>query len=150
MHPVANVIRETINAAIPKLESITPETARQKPAPSEWSKQEILGHLIDSACNNHQRMVRGGYNAAMDFPPYQQEKWVELQAYNDRDWHELIGLWAAVNRHLCAIIDCLTDEQLDNSCGLGRPEPVTLRFVVDDYPRHMNMHLADILSDTGD
>ncbi len=150
MHPVADTIREAVNAAIPSLKSITPETARIKPAPTEWSKQEILGHLIDSACNNHQRLVRGGYNAAVDFPPYQQEKWVELQAYNDRDWRELIDLWVSVNLHLCSMLDRLTDEQLDNLCGIGRSEPVTLRFVVNDYPRHLNMHLADILNDTGD
>ena len=149
MHPVAEAIRGAVNAALPKLESIAPEIARQKSSPEEWSKQQILGHLIDSACNNHQRMVRGGYNAAMDFPPYQQERWVELQAYNERDWHELISLWAAVNLHMCAMIDRLTDAQLDNPCNIGRAEPVTLRFVVDDYPRHMNMHLADILNDTG-
>ena len=30
-----------------------------KPLPNKWSKKEIIGHLIDSATNNHQRFVRG-------------------------------------------------------------------------------------------
>lgn len=145
MNPTADVIREAINTARPRLEAIPPATARLKTAPDEWSKQEILGHLIDSAYNNHQRLVRGAHNAAMDFPPYQQETWVALQSYNERDWHELIALFTAANAHLCAMIDRLTDEQLDHPCNIGRAEPVTLRFVVDDYPRHLNMHLADIL-----
>jgi hypothetical protein len=144
MNPTAGIIRNAVNAALPRLEALDPETARQKPGPAEWSKQQILGHLIDSAYNNHQRLVRGAYNAAMDFPPYKQESWVELQAYNERDWRELITLWAAANNHLCAMIDHLTDAQLENPCNIGRAEPVTLRFVVDDYPRHLNMHLADI------
>jgi hypothetical protein len=145
MNPTAEIIRDAVNSARPRLEAIAPETARLKPTPAEWSKQEILGHLIDSAYNNHQRMVRGAYNAAMEFPPYKQESWVQLQMYNERGWHELINLWVAVNLHLCAMIDRLTDEQLDHPCNIGRAEPVTLRFVVDDYPRHMNMHLTDIL-----
>jgi hypothetical protein len=145
MNPTADCIRETINAARPLLESITSEAARLKTDPAAWSKQEILGHLIDSAYNNHQRLVRGAYNAAMDFPPYQQENWVALQVYNERDWHELITLFVAANAHLCAMLDRLTDEQLAHPCNIGRPEPVTLRFVADDYPRHLKMHLADIL-----
>lgn len=145
MNPTAEIIRAAVTAARPHLEAITPETARLKSAPNEWSKQEILGHLIDSAYNNHQRLVRGAYNAAMDFPPYKQESWVALQVYNERDWHELITLWTAVNAHLCAMIEQLTDAQLENPCNIGRAEPVTLRFVVNDYPRHLNMHLADIL-----
>jgi hypothetical protein len=145
MNPTAEIIRIAVNAARPKLEAIAPETACLKPASNVWSKQEILGHLIDSAYNNHQRLVRGAYNAAMEFPPYKQESWVDLQAYNERGWHELIDLWVAANLHLCAMIDRLTDEQLENPCNISRPEPVTLRFVVEDYPRHMNMHLADIL-----
>jgi hypothetical protein len=145
MNPTVEIIRIAVNAALPRLEAINPEIARQKPGPADWSKQQILGHLIDSAYNNHQRLVRGAYNAAMEFPPYKQESWVELQAYNERDWNELISLWTAANLHLCAMIDRLTDAQLENPCNIGREEPVTLRFVVDDYPRHLNMHLADIL-----
>lgn len=82
MHPATDLIRQAVNSARPKLLAISPEDARSKPGPRDWSKQEILGHLIDSAYNNHQRLVRGAYNAAMDFPPYKQESWVELQAYN--------------------------------------------------------------------
>ena len=29
-----------------------------KPAANKWSPKEIIGHLIDSATNNHQRFVR--------------------------------------------------------------------------------------------
>lgn len=29
-----------------------------KPNFEKWSKKEIIGHLIDSATNNHQRFVR--------------------------------------------------------------------------------------------
>jgi hypothetical protein len=146
MQPTAAAIRETVLKAKPKLQTISPVESRVKPGLGEWSKQEILGHLIDSALNNHQRFVRGGYNAAADFPPYQQERWVELQGYNERDWGELIELWVMVNLHLCAVMDRLPEETFENKCGIGREEPVTLRYVMDDYLRHMNMHLGQIIN----
>ncbi len=145
MQPTAGAIRVTVEQAKIKLRAISPEDARLKPSQGDWSKQEILGHLIDSALNNHQRFVRGGYNAAIDFPPYKQELWVALQGYNERDWQELVDLWYMVNHHLCAVMDRLPEEAFENMCGIGREEPVTLRFVMDDYLRHMNMHLAHIL-----
>lgn len=58
----------------------------------------------------------------------------------------MIDLWSAANLHLCAMLEKLTDEQLENPVNTGREEPVTLRFLVEDYPRHLNMHLADILN----
>lgn len=145
MTTISDRILQTVALARPCLLSIPPETARIKPAPSEWSKQEILGHLIDSAMNNIQRLVRGSYNAARDFPPYRQDDWVAIQGYNERDWHEIIEMWVMTNRHLCAVMERLPEECLQNLCGIGRDEPVTLDFVITDYLRHMNMHLNQVL-----
>jgi hypothetical protein len=130
------------------LSAISPESACLKPDPDNWSKQEILGHLIDSALINHQRFVRGAYNAAENFPPYDQVRWVELQAYNERNWADIIELWVMVNKHLCAIMSRLTDEQIHNLCGIGRESPVMLEFVMEDYLRHLKMHLGQILENS--
>ena len=40
------------------LSTLSDADAARKPSPGKWSKKEILGHLIDSAANNHQRFVR--------------------------------------------------------------------------------------------
>jgi hypothetical protein len=32
-----------------------------KQSPARWSQKEIIGHLIDSATNNHHRFVRGQF-----------------------------------------------------------------------------------------
>jgi hypothetical protein len=145
METISEKVLQTVALTRPCLLSILPVTARIKPGPADWSKQEILGHLIDSAMNNIQRFVRGGYNAAENFPPYNQERWVEIQGYNDRDWAETIEMWVVINRHLCAILNRLTDDQLQNPCGIGRETPVTLAFVMEDYLRHLKMHLGQIL-----
>jgi hypothetical protein len=37
-----------------------------------WSRKEILGHLIDSASNNHQRFVRAQLQDELRWPGYDQ------------------------------------------------------------------------------
>lgn len=56
--------------ALPRLQSIPEDIAAQKPAPGKWSKKEILGHLIDSAANNHQRFVRLQLQPELTLPGY--------------------------------------------------------------------------------
>ena len=47
---------ETLLSEYPeKLMSLPEEKISDKPSPVKWSGKEILGHLIDSASNNHQR-----------------------------------------------------------------------------------------------
>jgi hypothetical protein len=81
MPATADQIRELIAASKPRLLKIPPNIAGKKINPESWSKQEILGHLIDSAANNHQRFVRGAQNVAADFPAYHSDRWVEVQGY---------------------------------------------------------------------
>ena len=142
---ISEKIRETISAAKPKLLKIFPELASHKSRPGSWSKKEILGHLIDSASNNHQRFVRGAQNAAMDFPVYKQDPWVEVQHYNDLEWTNLIELFYQYNYHISRVIEFLPAESLNNLCNIGKENPATLKFVVEDYLRHLNHHLEKIL-----
>jgi hypothetical protein len=141
MKTISAKIRQRIAEARPALLAIPPDTAREKPGPDRWSKQEMLGHLVDSAANNHQRIVRGALNLAGDFPPYQQDLWVATQRYNEADWPGLVELFAQYNLHLARVIEHLPSHILDNPCSVGKEEPVTLRFVIDDYLRHLGHHL---------
>lgn len=145
MPTVSDKIRELIITTKPELLKIPPNTTTQRITPESWSKQEILGHLIDSAANNHQRFVRGAQNTARDFPPYQQTGWVEVQAYNTMNWVELVEFFTHYNFHLCRVIDVLPADVLDNPCNIGREKPATLGFVIEDYLRHLRQHLEEIL-----
>ncbi len=53
-------LREDVDATAAALLTLSPEAAARKPAPGGWSIKEVVGHLIDSASNNHQRFVRAG------------------------------------------------------------------------------------------
>ncbi len=44
--------------------------------PNKWSKKEIIGHLINSATNNHQRFVRCQFETIPKIV-YDQNKWKE-------------------------------------------------------------------------
>lgn len=142
---VSEKIRETVLAVKPELLKISEDTASKKETPNKWSKKEILGHLIDSASNNHQRFVRAVQNAAMDFPPYNQNQWVEAQHYNEINWLDLVELFSQYNFHLSRIIDFLPSEALNNPCNIGKENPVTLKFVIEDYLRHLKHHLEKIV-----
>jgi hypothetical protein len=141
MKTISAKIRQRVIEAKPALSNISPETARMKPGPDRWSKQEMLGHLIDSAANNHQRIVRSALNLAKDFPSYQQDLWVATQRYNEADWDGLVELFTHYNLHLARVIEGLSPNVLDNPCDIGREGPVDLRFLIQDYLRHLEHHL---------
>src|SRR6478735_2142235 len=63
-----------------------------------WSKKQILGHLIDSAANNHQRFVRGQLDRDLSTPDYAGNDWVDVEQFQDRDWNDLVQLWLAYNK----------------------------------------------------
>ena len=116
-----------------------------KPAPQEWSKKEILGHLIDSAANNHQRFVRAVNKVAAHFPTYDQDEWVRIQRYNEAPWSSLVALWSGYNHHLGHVIECIPEDAVSSPCNIGKENPVPLDFVIRDYLRHLRHHLEDIL-----
>src|SRR5215468_3091361 len=108
-----------------RLSDVSETNAATKSDPARWSKKEILGHLIDSAGNNHQRFVRAQLVAELDFPRYEQEDWVRCQGYAAADWALLVELWSAYNRHLAWVLDRLPAERLTVTCRIGPYEPVT-------------------------
>ena len=85
------------------LAGFTEAESEQRPTPERWTKKEVVGHLIDSAFNNHQRFVHGQIAGPHDFPAYDQEQWVRVQHYQTAPWNDLIPLWQAANTHLVHI-----------------------------------------------
>src|SRR6185295_4218707 len=95
---------QTIEQASLRLSSLKEEDAAIPPAAGKWSPKEVIGHLIDSAANNHQRFVRAQFGDDLVFPGYDQEAWVAVQRYNDEPWSQLIELWRQYNLHLCHVM----------------------------------------------
>jgi hypothetical protein len=129
--------------ALPLLSAIPEDAASKKPAPNKWSKKEILGHLIDSAANNHQRFIRLQLQTEISLPGYDQDNWVHLNHYQQRTWNEIVTLWSAYNRHLASVIESLDDSALGHVWHSPDGD-VTLEFIASDYVRHLKHHLAQI------
>lgn len=142
---LANALQKTVEAALPRLQGLTDRQASRDRGAGKWTVKEILGHLIDSATNNHQRVVRARGNDPLIFPGYDQNDWVVAHAYRTRSWLELVGLWAACNAQLAQVIASTPANRRTAQCRIGDNEAVTLEWLMEDYLRHMEHHLEQIL-----
>jgi hypothetical protein len=129
-----------------RLVDISEEEANHKPDASRWSKKEILGHLIDSAANNHQRFIRAQFVPVLEIPSYEQEAWVKANAYVTEPWTELMDLWQLLNRHLLHVVRAIPEAALQNRISIGGRPAETLRAVIVDYLRHTDHHLGQIFA----
>jgi hypothetical protein len=146
MQELLREFQQTLVTSYIRLAQIGEAASAVKPAPGKWSPKEVIGHLIDSASNNHQRFVRVQLYDDLDLPGYEQERWVAAQAYQNASWTELLLLWKSFNTHLLRIITLIPAEKLTRTFRIAGGEPVTLAFWVEDYLRHMQKHLGQILN----
>jgi hypothetical protein len=128
-----------------RLAGISDGDAAHRAAPDRWAPKEVLGHLIDSAGNNHQRFVRGQLFPSVDSPGYAQESWVAVQAYCAEPWVDMIALWLLFNRHLLHVMRHAREDALNTPISIDGEPPVPLASVMIDYVRHLEHHLAQIL-----
>jgi hypothetical protein len=141
----AGRLAELLQTFPPCLAGIPDDEAAQSPAPGRWSKKQILGHLIDSAGNNHQRFVRAQIAPRLEFPEYRQESWVAVQSYATESWPDLVDLWVQLNRHLLHIIRNVPESCLSRTCVIGTHDAMPLSAVIEGYLTHMEHHLSQIL-----
>ncbi len=133
-----------VNAAADRLSELDDVRAGVAPHPGKWCPKEVIGHLLDSAANNHQRFVRAQLVPELTLPGYEQERWVSLQGYGAARWRDLVDLWRLYNLRLAEVIRRIPPEKLATPCRIGGGSPVTLGFIVEDYARHLEHHLAQV------
>lgn len=110
-----------------------------------WTRKEILGHLIDSALNNHQRFVRAAIEGSYVGPTYDQGDWVNIHGYRSMSWASLLEHWRLQNVLLGEVIQRVPESRLAAVCQIGENAPVTLRFLIEDYLVHLDYHLRQIV-----
>ena len=140
--------QDEIESAHKALLSISEERSLSVFREGGWSRKEILGHLIDSALNNHQRFVRAALDGRYVGPTYAQTAWVNIHGYSSMSWASVLEHWRFQNQLLAEVVKRLPEDRLEARCVVGTNPVVSLRFLLEDYLQHMGHHLRQILSTT--
>ena len=114
-----------------------------KPRPEDWSIKQIACHLVDSASNNHQRFTRLQRTQRLEFPAYETEPWVDVEKPEALPWEDLLGLLKLYNVFILHLVRNLEPRCLGNVWVVDS-ESKTLEFLVRDYYRHIDWHLAHL------
>ena len=149
--------KQTIDAAVPRLRAISESESEVPRAEDDWSSKQIIGHLIDSAANNHARFVLGQLKNDLVFPGYDQDGWVRTNHYQEAPWSQLVDLWRAYNLHLQHVMAHAAKQKLTTPCSLHtlpeiafktipQSEAVTLECLMKDYVDHLKHHLDQIFT----
>lgn len=112
--------------------------------------KQIVGHLIDSASNNTHRVIHLQYqNLPCTYPDYANlginDKWIEIQNYNDENWNTLVQLFKYINLHYVHVISNINPEHNENEWISALNSKITLKKMIEDYPRHLRLHINEII-----
>ncbi len=150
-------LKEITLAAFEEFLVVPEDQASAKPAPNKWSAKEIIGHLIDSASNNHGRFVRAQHSNDLIGQGYDQNAWVEVQEYQQQNWHDLLITWRQLNLQIAHLM-FITEEDIRNKerdshnlhqiafKTVPEDQPATLGYFMEDYVEHLKHHLGQIRS----
>ncbi len=126
------------------LRAVTELEATETYKPDAWTRKQVLGHLIDSAINNHVRFVMAALDGEYTGPAYHAQGWVEMHDYANMLWSELLDLWRAHNSLLARVVRQVPEDRLTAECRVGSDQSVRLRYVIEDYLHHMEEHITEI------
>jgi DinB superfamily len=162
MKEVLEDFRRTIETNAARLHALSDAATRSARGDAEdgWTPKEIVGHLIDSASNNHGRFVRAQFTDDLVFVGYEQEEWVSAQRYNEESWPQLVELWKHYNLHLLHVMASAPPETLKQPRTrhtldkiawqmVGAGQPATLEYLMVDYIGHLKSHLRQIFPEDG-
>ena len=157
MQALADDLRRTVESAAARLEQLSEAQASRPRAPGKWCPKQVIGHLVDSACNNHRRFVLARTQADLVFPGYDEKAWEAAQRCEEADWSELVDLWRLYNLHIARLIESTPAEvaqrprlphSLDKIAWRTLPadQPATLAYLMRDYVGHLRHHLGQALA----
>jgi len=145
MNQMPDHLLRLIAQAEPAFASFDAEHWHASRGEGKWTRVQLLGHLIDSAANNHQRFVRALAQPRLDWPGYDQVAHVSVQNYIGADPAVCVALWSAYNRHISYLIRQITPAKASTPCVIDAAPEMTLSDLVLDYVAHQEHHLRQLL-----
>ncbi len=153
--PAADELRTLVPFAAASLRGWSEQRASTPRRPGAWTPKQIVGHLIDSASNNHDRFVRAQLQEHLRFPGYEQDEWVSVQRHVEAPWIGLVDLWEAFNLHLARLMDHVPDRlRLRETCDhnldqiawevVPAGEAASIDYLMRDYVAHLRHHLRQL------
>lgn len=127
------------------LRTISEEDAGQPYHAGSWTRKQLLGHLIDSAANNHYRFVRASLDNEYHGPSYDQEGWVRRHRYESAPWTAIVDWWAALNHLVLRVVREIPQEQYAVPCFIDNKPMMSLEALMEDYLVHMRHHVGQIV-----
>lgn len=142
MEKTIQQLQEIVADYAPLLKTIQPDDFTFKSQPQQWSKKEIIGHLVDSAQTNARRFVVAQYE---DKPAllYAQDYWVKAAGYQHYPVADLICLWELLNKHICIILQNVPAGFEEKECMTN--ELRSIKWLAEDYNKHLLHHLHQAL-----
>ncbi len=140
MPGTASELRQAVEQFYARYSSLLDSLTGVRLSEDRWSLKEIIGHLIDSASNNHQRFVRLQLSQRLQFPEYQNERWLSVERHNELAWADLLALWRTYNLLLAHIIEHLDPESLGHVMVTEQRE-AALSELTTAYLSHLQGHL---------
>jgi len=138
--------RARIDAAYQRLMQISEAEASTPYRAGGWLRKQVLGHLLDSAANNHVRIAHAAIAGQFEGPGYDQDEWVRMHNYAEMAWPLLLSQWQDRNRLLARFVEQIPENRLQSPWRIAAAAAVTLRFVITDYLSHLDHHVAQITS----
>lgn len=123
------------------------EQLQHKTAPGKWCRQEILGHLVDSAVNNLKRFT--DIQCRPDpytIQSYQQDALVIVNDYINLPLEHVLQLWISLNQQIIYVAENVPAEILLRAVHLPgkNRETKTLGWLITDYVEHLQHHLQQL------
>lgn len=144
MHSPIGIISDLKNCvadAVQFFSKLSVENWDIKSKPDKWSRQEILGHLCDSAMNNLRRFVVSQYEQDHHIV-YEQNEWVRIQQYQQSSHTDIIQLWQLLNIQIIHIFENLPEDGWQKTCITD--EQHTILYLATDYVNHLSHHINQI------
>lgn len=145
MNNIAKEIGETIEIFRNDFSELDERITSLRISQDKWTLKEIIGHLIDSASNNHQRFIRLQLSEVLEFPDYGGSEWLRIQKHQNMKFSELLSLFYYYNKLLINIILNMDEKCLENKWNINWDENstfITFEKLLNHYVNHMKSHLT--------